>query len=54
MSEMAPQVPGIAEKNGVTIVAGPYVNREHVIVAIVEADTADAVDGFLVESRLAH
>jgi hypothetical protein len=30
------------------------VNREHVIVAILEADTADAVDGFLVESRLAH
>jgi len=54
MTEMGPQVPGIAEKNGVNIVAGPFVNREHIIVAIVEADTADAVDGFLLESRLAH
>lgn len=54
MSEMGPQVPGIAEKNGVRIVAGPFVNREHVIVTIVDADTADAVDRFLVETRLAH
>jgi hypothetical protein len=38
----------------VRIVAGPFVNREHVIVAILDADTADAVDGFLVETRLAH
>ena len=54
MKELGPQVPGIADKNGVNIVAGPFVNREHVIVAILDADTADAVDGFLVESRLAH
>jgi uncharacterized protein with GYD domain len=54
MKELGPRVPGIAEKNGVNMVAGPFVNREHVIVAILEADTADAVDGFLVESRLAH
>ena len=51
---VGPQVPGIAENNGVNMVAGPFVNREHVIVAILEADTAEAVDGFLVESRLAH
>jgi hypothetical protein len=54
MKGLGPQVPGIAENNGVNMVAGPFVNREHVIVAILEADTAEAVDGFLVESRLAH
>ena len=46
------KIPKIAENNGVKIVAGPYVNREHMTVAIVEADTADAVDRFLVETRL--
>jgi len=54
MIEMGPQVPGIAEKNGVKILAGPFVNREHLVVAIVEADQAEAVDQFLIESRLAH
>jgi hypothetical protein len=52
MLEMGPKVPGIAESTGVKIVAGPYVNREHMTVAIVEADTAEAVDRFLVETRL--
>jgi len=52
MLGMAPEIPGIAERTGVKIVAGPYVNREHLTVAVVEADTADAVDRFLVETRL--
>jgi hypothetical protein len=54
LSQVGPQIPSIAEKNGVNIVAGPFVNREHIAVVIVEADTADAVDEFLVESRLVH
>jgi hypothetical protein len=33
-------------------VAGQYVNREHVVVAVVEADRSDDVDQFLLESRL--
>jgi hypothetical protein len=49
---MAPQIPNIAEKAGVTIVAGPYVNREHTTVIVVEADKAEDVDRFLVETRL--
>jgi len=52
MMEAGPQVPGIAERNGVRIVAGPYVNREHLTVVVVEADKADQVDRFIVESRL--
>lgn len=49
---MAPEIPGIAGKSGVTIVAGPYVNREHTIVFVVEAEKPESVDQFLVESRI--
>ncbi|MBH1936409.1 hypothetical protein I5Q34_19375 [Streptomyces sp. AV19] len=49
---LAPEIPGIAEKSGVTILAGPIVNREHLIIVIVEADTSENVDRFLVESRI--
>ncbi|HXY92376.1 MAG TPA: hypothetical protein VEP49_07870 [Acidimicrobiia bacterium] len=52
--QTAPEIPGIAQRNGVTIVAGPFVNREHVVVAVVEADRAESVDQFLVEARLAQ
>lgn len=50
--KIGPEVPSIAERAGVKIVAGPYVNREHLSVAVVEADTADAVDDFIVGTRL--
>jgi hypothetical protein len=50
--EMAPQIPNIAEKNSVNIVAGPFVNREHTVVVIVETERPEALDSFLVESRL--
>ena|SRR5438270_11821097 len=49
---IGPQIPSIAEKAGVTIVSGPYVNREHITVAVLEADTADAVDRFILDARL--
>ena len=52
--ELAPQIPGIAQKHGVNIVAGPFVNREHMTVVIVETDRADGLDDFLVDSRLAQ
>jgi uncharacterized protein with GYD domain len=52
--EIGPKIPSIADKAGVNIVAGPFVNREHTVVVIVEADKADNVDNFLVESRLGH
>ena len=50
--EVAPQIPKIAEKNGVKIVAGPYVNREHTTVVIVEASSGEDLDRFIVEARL--
>jgi hypothetical protein len=52
--QTAPQIPGIAEKNGVRILAGPFVNREHTTVVIVEADKADEVDRFIQETRLSQ
>jgi hypothetical protein len=52
--ESASDIPNLAQKGGVTFVAGPFVNREHTIVAVVDADSAESVDQFLVDSRLAH
>ena len=50
--EMAPQIPDIAKKHGVNIVAGPFINREHTTVVIVETERPEALDTFLVETRL--
>jgi hypothetical protein len=50
--EVGPQIPKIAEKHGVKIVAGPFVNREHLTVVIAEAERAEDLDSFIVESRL--
>jgi uncharacterized protein with GYD domain len=44
--------PDIAKRHGVNLVSGPWVNREHVVVVVVEADRSEAVDRFIVESRL--
>lgn len=50
--EIGPQIPKIAEQNGVKIVSGPWVNREHTTVVVVESDRAEGVDAFLVQARL--
>lgn len=50
--EMAPQIPQIADQHGVNIVAGPFVNREHTTVVIVETERSEALDAFLVATRL--
>lgn len=50
--DMAPQIPKIAEQHQVNIVAGPYVNREHTTVVIVETDRAENLDDFLNQTRL--
>jgi hypothetical protein len=52
--EVGPQIPSIAQKHGVNILAGPYVNREHMAVTIVETDNVEGLDDFLVDSRLAQ
>jgi hypothetical protein len=50
--DMGPKIPSIAEQSGVTLVSGPWVNREHMTVTIAEADRVESVDDFLVQSRL--
>jgi hypothetical protein len=47
-----PEIPAMAEKHDVKFVAGPFVNRQHLTVAVVEADRAEQVDGFIHEARL--
>jgi hypothetical protein len=50
--ELGPQIPAIAEKNNVNIVAGPFINREHSTYVILESATPESVDAFLMEARL--
>lgn len=52
MLEMAPKIPELAQQHNVNIVAGPFVNREHVTVTIVETERAESLDAFLVATRL--
>ncbi|AQS72067.1 hypothetical protein B1H29_18545 [Streptomyces pactum] len=52
MLKTAPDMPNLAQKAGVDIVAGPFVNREHTIVAVVQSDKVENVDRFLMEARL--
>jgi len=52
MMQTGAEIPAIAERNSVKIVAGPYVNHEHLTVAIVEADKAENVDRFILDSKL--
>jgi hypothetical protein len=52
--EVGPQIPAIAEKNGVKLLAGPFINREHLTVVIAEADRAEDLDTFILEARLAQ
>lgn len=53
MMQNAQQMSAIAQRLGVKLIAGPFVNREHISVVIVES-TAEALDQFLVDSHLAQ
>src|SRR5437870_13380665 len=46
------EIPNMAKRLGVNIVTGPLGNREHLVVLVVESQSADAVDQFIVESGL--
>jgi hypothetical protein len=52
MLQTAPQMPDIAEKNGVRMVAGPFVSDEHLVVTVVEADKPEKVHQFVSDARL--
>ncbi|HAM01960.1 MAG TPA: hypothetical protein DCQ30_06985 [Acidimicrobiaceae bacterium] len=52
--DIAPQIPKIAEQNSVNILAGPFVNREHTTVVIVETERSENLDDFLNQTRLSQ
>src|ERR1700757_5391575 len=52
LQDVAPQIPSLAGKHGVNILAGPFANREHTVVVIAETESAEGLDTFLVETRL--
>ena len=52
MLRTTPEVPDVAKKNGVKFVAGPYVNREHTMVIVVETDRSESLDAFILDSGL--
>ena len=54
MLQVSPEIPAIAQKAGVTLVAGPFVSREHMVVTVVDAERAESVDQLLEESRLSQ
>jgi uncharacterized protein with GYD domain len=54
VQKTAPEARNIAEKAGVKIVAGPFINHEHLVVIIAEAQKVEAIDTFLEHSRLGH
>jgi hypothetical protein len=49
--DVGPQIPNLAKQHGVNIVAGPFVNREHMTVVIAETERAEDLDAFLEASR---
>lgn len=49
-----PEIPALAKRLGVNLVAGPFVCREHLSVVVVESAKAEAVDQFISESGLAQ
>ena len=50
----APEMPDLARRLGVKIIAGPLVNREHLVVLVAEAAKVEAIDQFISESGMAQ
>jgi hypothetical protein len=54
MVKGAPEFPHLAKRLNVKVVAGPFANREHVLVVVLESEKSEAVDEFIRESGLAQ
>jgi len=52
--KFGPEIPNLAKKAGVKLLAGPLVNAEHIITTVVEADKIEATNQFVTESKLEH
>jgi hypothetical protein len=50
---MGPEIPAVADRLGIKMLAGPYVlGAEHETIAIVESDGVEAIDEFLMATGL--
>jgi hypothetical protein len=54
MLSRAPEIPALAKRLGVNLVAGPFVSHEHLSVVVVESAKAESVNQFVMESGLAQ
>lgn len=52
LKDTAPKIPDLAKANGVTITAGPYANRDHLVVMCADAESMEGLDKFLAATRL--
>ncbi len=50
----APEMPALARRLGVNIIAGPLVSREHVVVIVAQAAKVEAIDQFISESGMSQ
>lgn len=54
MQSRASEIPALAKRLGVNLVAGPFLSHEHLGVIIVESAKAESVNQFVLESGLAQ
>ncbi len=54
MLKGAAEIPNLAKHHGVKVLSGPWVNREHLAVMVLEADKAEGLDKFVAESGLSQ
>jgi len=54
VQKSAPEARNIAEKARRQNHRGPFINHEHLVVIIAEAQKVEAIDTFLEQSRLGH
>ncbi len=54
MLKGAPEIPNLAKRHGIKVLSGPWVNREHLTVMVVESEKSEALDQFISESGLAQ
>ncbi len=50
----SPEIPHLAQRNGVKILAGPFVSNEHLSTVVVEAEKGESLHRFIMESGLAQ
>jgi hypothetical protein len=52
--KQAPEIPALAKRLGVNLIAGPFVSHEHLAVIVVESEKAESVHQFILESGMSQ